>query len=62
MALIPCARECVYQSDGCCDLKEVYGGTGGDADCSYFIARASVSEKASARLENRLDADNVHRG
>ncbi len=63
MPLIPCARGCVYQNEGCCELNGIYGGEAGDRDCSYYIPRLkSVAEKSAASLKDRLDADELKRG
>lgn len=63
MPLIPCARGCVYQSEGCCGLAEIHGGGMGDGDCSYYIPRGgSAFEKAGAGLKDRLNADQLKGG
>jgi len=60
MELIPCARGCVYQTEGCCELNSIYGGGMGDSDCCYFIPRGkSVAEKPAAGLKDGLDADKL---
>lgn len=53
MSLIACAAQCVYQTDGYCNLNEIpcSAGESGGADCSYFIQRGGKNKKRGGETD-----------